>query len=221
MALTHEMLWPPNHRMVEVNAQVSEVADLCGASSLTLASLESDEPDDAQGAGDGNTVNDIQLSDDLHFALRAERDGRGDGRIYTVVYQAEDASGNSATETFEVIVPHDLGGSTEPLMLSLSETVSGTALDWSEVGGAFQYDVVRGDLRAIKNLNGTYHLGSLTCIAAGTSQISTAGQEDATQPALGKGFFYLAAYDDGSWSGYGTESAAKERFVPPGQDGCH
>ena len=221
IALTYEMLWPPNHRMVEVDAQVSEVADLCGASSVPLASLESNEPDNAQGTGDGNTVNDIQLSDDLHFALRAERDGHGDGRIYTVVYQTEDASGNSATETFEVIVPHDLGGSTEPLMLSLSETISGTVLHWSEVGGTFSYDVVRGDLRAIKDLNGAYHLGSLDCIGAGISQPSTAGQDDAAQPVLGEGFFYLAAYDDGSWSGYGTESAAKERFVPPGQDGCH
>ena len=62
--------------------------------------------------------------------------------------------------------------------------------------------------------------GSLTCIAATTTQTSTAGLEDTSQPALGEGFFYLAAYADGSWSGYGTESAAKERFVPPGLDGC-
>ena len=105
-------------------------------------------------------------------------------------------------------------------MLSLSETVSGTALHWSEVGGAFSCDVVRGDLRSIRDLNGAYHLGSLTCIAATTTGTTTAGLEDADRPALSEGFFYMAADDDGSRSGYRTESAAKERFAPPGQD-CH
>ena len=219
--LDQELLWPPNHRMVDVVAQVTELTDACTPAAMELESVGSNEPDDDPGLGDGNTVGDIHVLDNLRFTLRAERDGRGDGRTYTVVYRAEDSSGNSVTEALEVVVPHDLGGSTEPLMLSLSETVSRTTLHWSELGGALSYDVVRGDLKAIKDLNGSYHLGPLTCIAAATSQTSTAGQEDTSQPALGKGFFFLAAYDDGSWSGYGTESAAKDRFVPPGQDGCH
>jgi hypothetical protein len=143
VTVTPRILWPPNHRMVAVQSVVSSFDACSGAPTTILQSVVSDEPDDAQGTGDGNTGNDIQISDDLHFALRAERDSHSDGRIYTVIYRAEDASGNSATETFEVIVPHDLGGSTEPLMLSLLETV------------------------------------------------------------------------------YGTESAAKDRFVPPGLDGCH
>jgi hypothetical protein len=52
------------------------------------------------------------------------------------------------------------------------------------------------------------------------AQTTTAGHEDGEVPPVGQGFFYLAGYDDGHNSGYGTESAAKDRFVPPGQEGC-
>ena len=219
--VSHSVLWPPNHRMVDVTAEVQD----CSASSFTLVSVESNEPDDAPGLGDGKTTGDIQGvmpgTADLAFELRAERDGTGQGRTYSLVYETEDALGNAATRTVEVFVPHDLVGLTEPLLLAALRTPLGTLVTWSQVTGASSYDVVRGELGGIKDLNGAYHLGSLTCIAAGTSQTSTAGLEDADQPALGEGFYYLAAYEDGSWSGYGTESAAKERFVPPGLDGCH
>ncbi len=60
--------------------------------------------------GDGDTDGDIQNAnlgtDDRRFKVRAERSGLGNDRIYTVVYEAEDASGNMATATAEVLVPH-------------------------------------------------------------------------------------------------------------------
>jgi hypothetical protein len=206
---------------VSVTAEVRD----CSASSFTLVSVASNEPDDAPGLGDGKTTNDIQGvmpgTADLAFELRAERDGTGQGRTYSFVYETEDAVGNAATRTVEVVVPHDLGGLTEPLVIGVSHAVPGSLVAWSPVQGATSYDVIRGELESIKDLNGAYHLGSLDCIVAGTTQTSTAGLEDAAQPALGEGFYYLAAYDDGDWSSYGTESAAKERFVPPGLDGCH
>ena len=218
--VSHSVLWPPNHRMVSMTAEVQD----CNASSFTLVSVESNEPDDAPGLGDGKTTGDIQGvmpgTADLAFELRAERDGAGQGRTYSLIYETEDVLGNAAARTVAVLVPHDLGGLTEPLLLTASGTPLGTLVAWSQVTGASSYDVVRGELGSIKDLNGVYHLGSLDCIAATTTQTSTAGQEDAAQPALGESFFYLAAYDDGSWSGYGTESAAKDRFIPPGQDGC-
>ena len=37
--------------------------------------------------------------------LRAERSGKGSERIYTVTYQATDASRNTTTKTATVIVP--------------------------------------------------------------------------------------------------------------------
>ena len=41
------------------------------------------------------------------FELRADRLGRGNGRIYTVTYTAKDNTGNVTTHTATVTVPHD------------------------------------------------------------------------------------------------------------------
>ena len=48
-------------------------------------------------------------TDDRSFELRAERRQNGKGRIYTVTYQATDASGNSSTATATVTVPAPKG----------------------------------------------------------------------------------------------------------------
>jgi hypothetical protein len=59
--------------------------------------------------GSGHTSPDIQGTafgtDDREFLLRAERSGTGSGRIYTITYEAEDASGNITTGTTTVSVP--------------------------------------------------------------------------------------------------------------------
>src|SRR6185295_10050973 len=46
-------------------------------------------------------------TDDRCFNLRSERTGGDNGRTYTIVYSATDASGNVALDTVEVHVPHD------------------------------------------------------------------------------------------------------------------
>jgi len=145
------LLWPPNHRMVDVTATVTTL-DACGGPTVLLMSVVSTEPDDAPGAGDGNTDNDIQGAGtgtaDFAFQLRAERAGTGEGRIYEVTYGAVDGSGNRATAISFVLVPHDQGGSAEPLLLSAQETERGTAWAWDAVPGARSYRVVRGAPRA-------------------------------------------------------------------------
>jgi len=111
VTVSPDMLWPPNHKMVDIVATVT-VSDVCDtAPTVVLTNVTSDEPDDAKGNGDGKTVNDIQGNDtgteDYEFQLRAERAGKGDGRTYTITYTVTDASGNSADAIATVEVPHD------------------------------------------------------------------------------------------------------------------
>lgn len=103
-----DVLWPPNHKMRTVDVDVS-ASDACGPASWVLESATSDEDDN--GLGDGNTDGDVQGADtgtaDSSFSLRSERAGPGDGRTYSLVYQATDASGNVARTTVQVLVPHN------------------------------------------------------------------------------------------------------------------
>mgnify|MGYP002623849382 CR=1 FL=1 len=118
-------LWPANHKMVRVTAAV-RVTDHCiapGSLPLQLA-LRSSEPDDARG--DSRTRGDTNGSDGYSatvwvnltwdtqrgayvgtFELRAERDGAGTGRTYTLTATAADPSGNAGTGSSVVVVPHD------------------------------------------------------------------------------------------------------------------
>jgi hypothetical protein len=99
-------LGPPNHKLIPVVVTV-ESTDACDDTpTIRLVSITSNEPDDAPGSG--NTGPDIQGADfgtdDRHFLLRAERSGKGDGRIYTITYAAEDGSGNVAESSVTVTV---------------------------------------------------------------------------------------------------------------------
>jgi hypothetical protein len=52
--------------------------------------------------------NDIVIIDDFTFDLRAERSGMGDGRVYTITYEATDSCGNSILASATVTVPRDM-----------------------------------------------------------------------------------------------------------------
>jgi hypothetical protein len=109
LSASPDVLWAPNHQMVPITVTVT-VEDMCDpAPTVTLLSITSNEPDN--GLGDGDTANDIQEAafgaDDRQFLLRAERSGAGSGRIYTITYQASDASGNTTVASTQVVVPHD------------------------------------------------------------------------------------------------------------------
>ena len=101
-----DRLWPVNHKLTEITATVI-ATDICDASPVVeLQSITSNQPDN--DIGDGNTVDDIVVSDvsDFTIWLRAERCGNAGERIYTITYVATDASGNSATAEATVTVPH-------------------------------------------------------------------------------------------------------------------
>ena len=105
------VLWPPNHKLrnVEVVVVATDACDPHPA--VVLTSLTSNEPDN--GLGDGDTIGDIQGAnlgtDDRRFQLRAERSGTGSGRTYSAVYTATDDSGNSTNALATIVVPHDQG----------------------------------------------------------------------------------------------------------------
>ncbi|HEY2568422.1 MAG TPA: DUF11 domain-containing protein, partial [Candidatus Udaeobacter sp.] len=101
------LLWPPNHRMVNVTVSYN-VTDNCALppDSCTL-NITSNEP--VLGHGSGHTSDDWVVLDDHHVLLRAERSGNGNGRIYTITITCVDSGGNSSSEQVEVTVPHDRG----------------------------------------------------------------------------------------------------------------
>ena len=113
--MSPDVLWPPNHKMVEVTPTVI-ASDGCDANpSTTLTNITMDEGDETNTydpnydkmPGDGHTVDDIVVDEDGKIWLRAERSGTGDGRVYTITYTATDAAGNTAAAEATVTVPHD------------------------------------------------------------------------------------------------------------------
>ncbi|RXA21332.1 hypothetical protein EQO05_02605 [Methanosarcina sp. MSH10X1] len=110
-----KVLWPPNHKYetISISDFVTSVTDICDASvgvdKIMITSVSSDEPEEALGEGDGNTMEDIVIKDSQTVDLRAERQGDGNGRVYTINYLVTDTSGNTATRSYQVWVPHDQG----------------------------------------------------------------------------------------------------------------
>ncbi|MGH9866909.1 MAG: matrixin family metalloprotease [Candidatus Polarisedimenticolia bacterium] len=216
-SLLPELLWPPNHSLMEVTAQVGAF-DLCSEATVSLVSVTSSEADDAQGGGDGHTTGDVENvgTAGIAFLLRAERLGQGEGRTYTAVYLGSDASGNTATVSATSVVPHSQGGSTDPLVLSVRETGSGTVVDWLEVPGAHHYNVIRGSVRGLYDAGPDYGAGPVTCLEALSLNTTSEEAADSLVPAPGEALFYLVEYNDGWARSYGTEEAGKALVPGPG-----
>jgi len=123
-------LWPPNHKMKEV-AFTIDASDACDAPQdliMKSISVSSSELDNALSGGDGNTTGDVNGYDgyfspvDLTnlftfdpdsqtfkgtISLRAERDGDGPGRDYTIRARIADQAGNIGETICTVLVSHD------------------------------------------------------------------------------------------------------------------
>ena len=109
-------IWPPNHKMWSFNlSECAVVQNPCGApvdinAAGTITSIYSDEVEDANGNGDGSTLQDIVVTGKSSFQLRAERQGKGNGRVYGVNFKVTDTSGAVQTATCKFVVPHDQSG---------------------------------------------------------------------------------------------------------------
>jgi hypothetical protein len=98
------VLQPANHEMVPVVITVL-ATDRCDSSfRCQIVSVTSNEP--VVGSGDGGDKSpDWEVTGDLTLNLRAERSGKGTGRIYTISVKCIDSSGNATTSSVTVTVP--------------------------------------------------------------------------------------------------------------------
>ncbi|HEX2062214.1 MAG TPA: hypothetical protein VHK90_15865 [Thermoanaerobaculia bacterium] len=101
MTATPQSLWPPNHQMADIAVAYSAGTD-CAHCTL---SVSSNEPDD--GLGDGDVGSDVEVVDDHHVRVRAERAGNGNGRVYTITITCVNGAGTSV-QTVPVYVAHDI-----------------------------------------------------------------------------------------------------------------
>lgn len=107
-------LWPPNHKYTtfQLTQFVTGASDSCdlplGLNQVVIEKVTSDETEN--GGGDGNTLNDMIIAANCKSVqLRAERNGGGNGRVYTITFKVTDASGNVGRATAKVRVPHNNG----------------------------------------------------------------------------------------------------------------
>jgi hypothetical protein len=104
-----QTLWPANHEMFNVTVAVS-TSDVCDIAEpiCRITGVASSEP--VESKGDGNTEVDWQWDagqrgTSLNVLLRAERDGSGSGRVYTVGVACVDEAGNESTDIATVLAP--------------------------------------------------------------------------------------------------------------------
>jgi hypothetical protein len=108
-------LWPPNHQLVDVGfaRNATDNCDVEVAQSLVTRTWSDEAEDVATGAGrHAPDARDL----DAALRLRAERQGRGDGRVYLLTSTASDACGNSDFACSTVAVAHDRSQASEALI---------------------------------------------------------------------------------------------------------
>lgn len=105
VTLSPATLWPPNGKLMSIDATIAVQDDYDPEPEIKLESITANETLDTKD------IQNAQLgTDDRNFSLAAKRAGTNlAGRIYTVTYSATDGSGNKATASATVTVPHDQG----------------------------------------------------------------------------------------------------------------
>jgi PKD repeat protein len=102
VTLSPNKLVPPNHKMIQITADIQVKDDQDPDPDIRLVSITCNQTIDPTIDISGVSFN----TDDRSFFLRAETDrNKHEDRIYTVTYSATDSSGNSKTVTSTVIVP--------------------------------------------------------------------------------------------------------------------
>lgn len=110
---TPNALWPPNHKLVDI--EIGGVFDASGQPAfITVTSILQDEP--VNGLGDGDSSPDGFGVGTDSPEVRSERSGTDDGRIYFIAFDAvDDTTSESCSGVVAVGVPHDLGQGSTPM----------------------------------------------------------------------------------------------------------
>lgn len=106
------ILWSPNHELTPIGLSVSvDDCDLnAGRPDRVVVEVWSDEPEfTAKGGGDGKHAPDAKDFGQC-LAVRNERSGSGNGRVYLVAAAARDSAGNSGFGYCTVVVPKSRRG---------------------------------------------------------------------------------------------------------------
>ena len=109
MAQLIASLWPPDRslRTISLSDCIASVTDQCdGTAPATIVRVISDE----LVKGNGKKSEDMVILDGQTVQLRADRDGSGDGRVYTIFADVTDDDGNTTPVACRVQVPHDQSG---------------------------------------------------------------------------------------------------------------
>lgn len=101
VSLDRTELWPPNNELVTVTASGATDIDAGDTVSLVVDGVRQDEP--TSGGPDAGLTAPLSSS----AAVRAERDGGGDGRVYRLHFLATDSRGATCSGELTVGVPHD------------------------------------------------------------------------------------------------------------------
>ncbi|MDR6550670.1 OmpL47-type beta-barrel domain-containing protein [Paenibacillus qinlingensis] len=100
VTLDKTVIWPPNKKMIAINATVNATDADSGVASVILTSIVCSDPT--------SSPSDIQAAigtSATTFSVRAEKD-----RTYTITYTATDNAGNKKVATSVVTVPRNMAG---------------------------------------------------------------------------------------------------------------
>jgi hypothetical protein len=101
-SLSPSVVWPPNHKLVAITANISAQDDAFPNPVIKLESIKANET-----LNPGDVVASIGTST-RSFRVKSKRTGTNKaGRIYTITYSATNSCGNSVSASQTVTVPHD------------------------------------------------------------------------------------------------------------------
>jgi hypothetical protein len=118
-----------------------------------------------------------------------------------------------------VLVPEDC---TTPPPRSMTLTMTSGSVTWTTLPGATAYDLVRGDLGALRATHGDFAAATSACLA---NDLAATQRDDAALPLLGEGWFYLArgvsCGGSGTYDGSGFGQAGpRDAAINPSTGAC-